>query len=133
MGQRQGVTEYEGQGMEMEHHSTTTTTETCDRGGCPYGTTIDDLHRVVFVGNGSPALTVQISNLATKIDTTHKLIVLAMLIIPVLMILFQWGAKAAGFIPVSINTPPTVSQPGVSSIQKPQDAGIPARFEGAHQ
>jgi hypothetical protein len=111
--------------MEMEHHSTTTTTETCDRGGCPYGTTIDDLHRVVFVGNGSPALTVQISNLATKIDTTHKLIVLAMLIIPVLMILFQWGAKATGMIPVVLNSLEQIQRTGVSSNQKPQDAAVP--------
>jgi hypothetical protein len=119
--------------MEMEHHSTTTTTETCDREGCPYGATIDDLHRVVFVGNGSPALTVQISNLATKIDTTHKLIVLAILLIPVLMILFQWGAKATGMFPVVVNAPSQIQRPGVSSNQKPQDAGIPTIANGGNQ
>lgn len=108
----------------MEHHSTTTTTEVCDREGCPYQGTIADLDRVVFKGNGSPALTVQIANVATKIDTTHKLIVLAILVIPVLMVLFQWGARAAGLVPMTVNSPATIQQPGVSSNRVDQNANI---------
>ena len=68
----------------------------CEREDCPFQETISDLDKTVFKGNGSPALTVQISNLATKIDTTRNLILAAFVGIPVILLLLQWGLHALG-------------------------------------
>ena len=75
----------------MQHESMT-----CDRDDCPYQETITDLDKTVFKGNGSPALTVQIGNLATKIDTTRNLVIAAFVGIPVILVLLQWALHALG-------------------------------------
>jgi hypothetical protein len=70
-------------------------TEACTMDGCPFHGTIEDLDRAVFKGNGSPALTVQISNLSTKISTTQKLILAECVIVPaaitIIELLFRLG------------------------------------------
>jgi hypothetical protein len=65
----------------------------CEVEGCPYQETISNLNKTVYIGNGSPALTVQIGNLATKIDTTRNLILAEVVIIPVLIGLIELGMK----------------------------------------
>jgi hypothetical protein len=68
----------------------------CDKEECPFNETIGDLKKVVFVGNGTPPLTVQIGNLATKIDTTRNLVLAAFVVIPVIFTLLQWALHALG-------------------------------------
>jgi len=75
--------------------------EMCDNPSCPFSKTITDLDRTVFKGNGAPALTVQISNLATKIDTTQRLVIAAIGAIPIVLMLLQWGASAMG-LPIHV-------------------------------
>ena len=75
--------------------------EVCEREDCPFSKTISDLDKTVFKGNGTPALTVQISNLATKIDTTRNLVLGAFVGIPVILMVFQWALRAMG-IPIHV-------------------------------
>ena len=63
---------------------------------CPHKDMILSLHKTVYIGNGTPALTVQISNLATKIDTVQRLIAGAIVGIPAIYLLFQWTLHAMG-------------------------------------
>ena len=91
----------------------------CNRETCPFHDTIADLDKAVFKGNGKPGLLERMGNIEVKLDTIGRLIMASFVIIPVLFLLLQWGAKAIGWnpgvskqeVPTTISATQTAREP----------------------